>query len=647
MELIANRLVHNTMKRTFILIGGFIFLLFYYSPTLMAQKQNNVEKLFKAISRNEKEKYEKVRKDLDEVTKNAFYVEVEFADCLYNILLKRSLTNCEKYYEYCVKAGSEQVMPRLNLLCAEAQTNHQALKERADDVLYKLLGNSDSTDYYAKVMLSSIKKYKYEISPEYINSINKIKEEAQYNDLVRGASPVKCETFIREYPTSDKRAAVAKIYDELLYRNAKKGPGLKGYIEYFTNPFLGKLFTSPEERMYFQQVTIDYDNALYNEAIQNKHIEQYITDNAISQEKKTFLSIAKSKYDEELYSRIKLDSLNANLDTLTRAVASYIHCKYLDPQDLKHLNNVIKDLDSYLYARLTKYPTTANINIYLYNDLVSTDKKLHFGEIEYKRDSIDYDILAKQVTSTSGLPLIKKYLEQHIYKEYKDKAIDIRNKFIVDIKKTDSLYTYVHNYQDGRLKSEERYNKNRALEYVANYKYGVKGELTEINTFANFEGKLLSKTVFKYNPIGKLIEKRQLDEGGRLLILNRYKYNSKGELTEDNRYVTPNNKYAKMNVFYPKTRITTYEYNKYSYMINECYDTYCKDKAIVEYDVYGNVIKIIRDSEGQKEEGTRKYEYDTAGMWIKSTYTGAKVWTRDEMSRTESQLNEVRSITYK
>lgn len=72
----------------------------------------------------------------------------------------------------------------------------------------------------------------------------------------------------------------------------------------------------------------------------------------------------------------------------------------------------------------------AAIEAYLHCPYLADCPRNFLPEVEYANDSIDLVILVAQVDSSSRLPLVKKYLLEHKYKPFRDKAIQLRERFV-------------------------------------------------------------------------------------------------------------------------------------------------------------------------------------------------------------------------
>jgi len=142
------------------------------------------------------------------------------------------------------------------------------------------------------------------------------------------------------------------------------------------------------------------------------------------------------------------------------------------------------------------------------------------------------------------------------------------------------------------------------------FKYGVNGEITEMNWYAQ-DSILLNKWVYKYDNEGNMVEENSIQSGDSLSTKTTYKYNEKGYVVEENFYASDGSHGSKR----------TFRYNLKGNNVEEiCYDKdgNFDEKFIYKYDRNGNKIKfscyIVYET--LNREATYKYDNkDNIAEW--------------------------------
>lgn len=320
--------------------------------------------------------------------------------------------------------------------------------------------------------------------------------------------------------------------------------------------------------------------------------------------------------------------------------------------------------DDYLYGNICKAQAIASIKQaiaeYEQASYLSPSDKKYTNTLEYKKDSIDYETLKLEVNSPSKLGLIKKYLQTHKYKEFRDKANKLRVPFEQQL--VWSNPTVIQSYSRGLLmKSNEVKNgKNTQKTYT----YDENGRLVSIKEVIEDKGTTTLQTNFLYNPQGNCVEEVQVNQRGMKEVYKRLRtFSTLGIVLTDSTF----HQNGKLTVrkYHPQLNLPTEETNyEKNVPVSSVVNQYGKNGQIVkreetfplmkdplptqvskqtdvyEYDPYGYLTKItfektlvnsektsgslifLYDEFGNQIDSNAYYEYDSTGRWIQKTDRG-------------------------
>lgn len=295
------------------------------------------------------------------------------------------------------------------------------------------------------------------------------------------------------------------------------------------------------------------------------------------------------------------------------------------------------------------------IDEYKKSPYLTDDARAHLDDVEYLSEKTDFELLKPAIVSSESLKLLKDFLSTHKYKEFRDKANELRAPYVLQaVITTPNSVKY---YNQGRLiKSVE---KDSTGNVSTTYSYNDKGQLTSMLTITEknnkisnevqtnrlydpqghciFEVQLNPRTktdiyrrtrrigadgsiesdslkytdgryvVSTYNKQGLLTEAKEYNKNGELRAYTTNKYDDKGRLTESQH----------QNLLFANTpdqvlsKKEAYEYDKYGYLTRIDYQWISGNnqktsrRMTLLYDEYGNPI-----------DGNSYYEYDNTGQWI-------------------------------
>lgn len=365
-----------------------------------------------------------------------------------------------------------------------------------------------------------------------------------------------------------------------------------------------------------------------------------------------------------LYNKLLYDDVRA--DKTDSCILAYFNNPILKafyagmPEPRPYRADVEKIYDTHLYGatKNAKSPEEmkAAIEAYLHCPYLADCPRNFLPEVEYANDSIDLVILTARVDSSSRLPLVKKYLLEHKYKPFRDKAYRLRERFVDSaictspactryysgnkitrehIASGDTIADIRYNYNDhGYLLETVRRTrvKDSALSTViTSYKYNDLGKCFEETTADSLSGNVLCQVSCQYNMQGHITARNtrwndnrdcaeNYNNAGQLIRAQEYvngqihsqtdlTYDDKGRLVEE---ITVN---MKPDINNPITKQTThYGYNPYGYLT---VISYVKENLQNEK-ITGN-ITVHYDEYGHRIDPNYKYEYDNTGAWITKT----------------------------
>lgn len=170
------------------------------------------------------------------------------------------------------------------------------------------------------------------------------------------------------------------------------------------------------------------------------------------------------------------------------------------------------------------------INAYIKCPYLAGCNRRYLPQVEYANDSIDLVILVSQVDSFPRLPQIKTYLQTHKYKQFRDKAQQLREQFIDSI--TYISPTITRCYSGTNIARETRIHNDSLT--ITTYQYSPQGLLTRIIQSTRLQKDSttttplnLIVTTFKYNDLGKCYEEETIDSLAKATVcLINYQYDT-------------------------------------------------------------------------------------------------------------------------
>lgn len=332
-----------------------------------------------------------------------------------------------------------------------------------------------------------------------------------------------------------------------------------------------------------------------------------------------------------------------------------------------YLTDVQKIYDDYLFEAIRKATSPeiqkSCINAYINCPYLSGCPRKYLSEVDYTNDSIDLVILITRVDSSARLPLVKTYLQTHKYKTFRDKAQQLRNRFI------DSMIWNAPNitkYYKGDKITRETRTANDTL-VTTTYKYTPQGNLSQIIQSTELKKDATAMhpsplkvivTTFKYNNSGKCYEEETVDTlSNKTLCQVSYQYditghpvmkntkwsngknnmdyyNNNGQITRTQEYQNGQIR-AQTDCTYDangrisrKTWVNTrpdtnqpvmketseYTYNPFGYLTNISYT-----KENMQNENISGTLTIVYDELGNQINPNYQYTYDQTGAWITKT----------------------------
>lgn len=368
----------------------------------------------------------------------------------------------------------------------------------------------------------------------------------------------------------------------------------------------------------------------------------------------------KNVHNTFLYQTVKKSPTDLNFKAFFND--SSLNTAFGGKENRPYMPEVRSMYDDYLYGLIQKsnaaVSTKKCIDDYKNSEYLKDSEKKHLGDIEYLNDKVDFELLKMQVNSASALGLIKEYLLNHKYKEFRDKANELRTPFEKQVIWSDPLS--MRFYSKGVLLKANEVEKDKTVSTL--YTYNDKGQPGSIEiTIEEKKGVQKSQTNLFYDTLGQCALEIQINPtnkkeiytrtriftstgeiltdstkytDGRLILRSYNKqgnmteereYNKKGEITSNisNTYNEKGWKMKSQQLFalgdkpMPNqvlSQTDSYEYNSYGYLT----------KLIFEK-IMGNTEKstgsliFLYDEYGNRIDSNTYYEYDHTGRWIRKT----------------------------
>ncbi len=260
--------------------------------------------------------------------------------------------------------------------------------------------------------------------------------------------------------------------------------------------------------------------------------------------------------------------------------------------------------DDYLYraiGRAQELPALkSSIDSYRTDSVLSTSDRKYLAVLEYKTDSVDYEVLKTQVTDADKLSLIKEYLETHRYKEFRDKAVALRAAFEEHLVWKTPAFTYTYN--KGQLVESGDTLAVKSVKSTFTDKNGL-----AVDSIRYEDGRVLLK---RYDAQGKVAAEQSF-AGGKLVQTVDYQYGDKGELVKGvYAYAMPDG----LQPDYVIAQTETYEYDPYGYLKQRSVEKVMANNAKSQ-----SVLTCLYDRFGNPIDSNAYYEYDHTGRWIRKT----------------------------
>ncbi len=338
------------------------------------------------------------------------------------------------------------------------------------------------------------------------------------------------------------------------------------------------------------------------------------------------------------------------------------------PENRKYMPEARALYDDFLFQLIQRSQDLAvmkiNIDNYYSSQYLRPGDRKHIAGLEYKTDSVDYELLKTKLTGADQLHLVKDYLQTHRYKEFRDKAQALRTAFEEQVIWT--APAFMRSYSRGLLLKSNEVQKDRNTSTT--YSYSDKGQLGnsvttvsekgqesvwQNNCFFDVHGhcqleiqidqrtkKERYRRSMQVTPAGEILsdstihadgrlELRTYDKAGRLTELQEqvkgktmltvtHTYDDSGRILRSNyTYGMPDTPQAT----HILSQTESYEYDGYGYLTRKIVERVMANNDKVKaaltclYDEYGNAI----DSHSY-------YEYDHTGRWIRKISADDPAW---------------------
>lgn len=363
-------------------------------------------------------------------------------------------------------------------------------------------------------------------------------------------------------------------------------------------------------------------------------------------------------YNQLLYNNVKRTQTAANFKNFFDNTTLNQHFNGMSNR--KYTPEVRALYDDYLFSMIEQASALLSkkqcIDDYESSSYLEEGKRKHSAELEYTKDSVDFELMKPEVNSSSKLELIRGYLITHKYKEFRDKAHELRSQF------EDSVICIApgstKHYKKGLLvKSEEKQNNKTTTE---TYTYLPGGKLSGIDKSSGYT---LLHTSFFYDAQDRCAKEIQIntktkkevskrtrifDAGGAILSdslkyadgkLVLRSYNKQGALVEEKEYAKEvmlsstvhqydaNGRKIKSQYVLPlpakplpiqiSSQTDVYEYDKYGYLTK-----ITSTQILVNNEKRTCSQYIMYDEFGNQVDSNMYYEYDQTGRWIRKTAKG-------------------------
>lgn len=365
-----------------------------------------------------------------------------------------------------------------------------------------------------------------------------------------------------------------------------------------------------------------------------------------------------SVYNQLLFNNTKRTKTAANFKNFFDNIT--LNQYFNGMSNRKYTPEVRAMYDDYLFSMIEQASALTSkkqcIDDYENSSYLEEGKRKHSAELEYIKDSVDFELMKPEVNSSSKLELIRGYLTTHKYKEFRDKAHELRSQFedsVVWIAPGSTKY-----YKKGLLvKCEEKQNNKTTTE---TYTYLPGGKLsgidknsgyTQLHTSFYYDAqdrcaqeiqmntktkKEVSKRTRTFDAGGAILSDSLKYADGKLVLRS---YNKQGALVEEKEYVKEvmlsstvhqydaNGRKMKSQYVLPlpakplpiqiSSQTDMYEYDKYGYLTK-----ITSTQILVNNEKRTCSQYFMYDEFGNQVDSNMYYEYDQTGRWIRKTAKG-------------------------
>ena len=372
-----------------------------------------------------------------------------------------------------------------------------------------------------------------------------------------------------------------------------------------------------------------------------------------------------NQYNQLLYNAVKRSPTDTNFK---RFFDNMELNKFFNGMSNRKYTQEVRALyDDYLFSMSGQAGALASkkqcIDNYEHSSYLGEGERKHTTELEYTKDSVDFELMKPEINSATKLELVCGYLTTHKYKEFRDKAHALRNQYedtLIWITPT-SVKTYVKGLL---MKSEEKQNNktristyayldngkpasvnvtDNGLQLQTSFLYdaqdrcaqeiqvNVKSKKEVYKRTRNFDanGTVLSDSLkyadgrlvlSSYNRQGELIEEKTFNKDV-MLSSTAHQYDSKGRIVKS-QYVLPLP--AKPLPTQISSRTDIYEYDKYGYL-----HKITSTQILVNNEKRTCVQYFMYDEYGNPVDSNTYYEYNPNGRWIRKVVKDHPEWTEE------------------
>src|SRR3569832_395310 len=201
--------------------------------------------------------------------------------------------------------------------------------------------------------------------------------------------------------------------------------------------------------------------------------------------------------------------------------------------------------------------------------------------------------------------------------------------------------------RQGNLSEEDQLYEVVELNFKSIFTYDPPGQIKEGIEY-DYQGKPAFKWSYTHDPGKKIIEESRYEPNGVLFSKSSYHYDADGNLVEEERLHSHSANDLKWVYLYDEAcrKVEESFYVVRAQGLLNTVESTLDSKIVFSYDAKGNLLEEPRYDAAAtvKSKKSYRYEYDTAGNWIKQT---AREWV-NHADKTYFEPTEVtyRTITY-